>query len=978
MIAVAQHSAKSVYPFPMKVLSAAMILTLLLFTGVGWQIWQSYQDFRSTQTRDFPVQELSGKITHLDEVLTMSARMAATTGSLEWEARYERFEPELDAAIKEAMKLAPEVFMSRAAAQTDEANIRLVKMEKRAFDLVRKGDREAASEILFCKEYEEQKQIYSEGIGIITKALEDRTAAALKKQSRRALAATASVAVTFPILILAWLAVLRSARRHVTERNEAEREQAASLDRFRSVMDSLDATVYVADMETYEVLFINRYLREIFGDIEGKLCWQALQTGQKGPCDFCTNDKLVDVDGNPTGVYAWEFQNTANNRWYDCRDQAIQWADGRTVRMEIATDITDRKRAEEALRESEDRYRTLVENSSTCIYVRQGDRFRFVNRRMIEVSGYSGKELLNMSIFDLVHPEDRELARRQAEQRESGHGAEGPLQYRIATKDGGSVWVETVGGIQVDYEGKPAMFSSFIEVTDRKRAEEALNEARDRLDSVLEVAPIILWSVDADGIFLLSEGRSLEALGLKPGEVVGQSVFDLYKDHPELLSMIRRSLSGEDFTGDAEVSGRHWHNRYVPHRNEAGDVIGMFGFSMDITERTEAEEERKKFEAQLQHTQKLESLGILAGGIAHDFNNLLTGILGNADLALLNLAPASPARNNLTEIETAARRAAELCGQMLAYSGKGRFFVEAVSINELVEEMAHLVEISISKKAVLRYDFADNLPAIEADATQIRQIVMNLITNASEAIGEKSGVVSISTGAMECDSAYLTETYLDDQLDEGVYVYLEVSDSGCGMDAETREKIFDPFFTTKFTGRGLGLAAVLGIVRGHRGAIKVYSEPGKGATFKALFPAIERLVAASRKKDSRVAGWRGSGTALLVDDEETVRTIGKLMLEEMGFSVALAVDGRDGVEKFRERRDEIVLVLLDMTMPGMGGEEAFREIRRIDADAAVILSSGYNEQEVTSRFAGKGLAGFIQKPYQYQALLEKVRAALAE
>jgi signal transduction histidine kinase/CheY-like chemotaxis protein len=484
--------------------------------------------------------------------------------------------------------------------------------------------------------------------------------------------------------------------------------------------------------------------------------------------------------------------------------------------------------------------------------------------------------------------------------------------------------------------------------------------------------------VDADGIFLLSEGRGLEALGLKPGEVVGQSVFDFYKDYPELIAMIRRSLAGEDFVGDTPVGGRHWHNRYIPHRNEEGDVIGLFGLSMDITEHTEAEEERKRFEAQLQHTQKLESLGVLAGGIAHDFNNLLTGILGNADLALLKLASASPARNNLAEIETAARRAAELCGQMLAYSGKGRFVVEAVSINELVEEMAHLVEISISKKAVLRYDFADNLPAIEADATQMRQIVLNLITNASEAIGEKSGVISISTGAMECDGDYLTETYLDEQLNEGVYVYVEVSDSGCGMDAETQAKIFDPFFTTKFTGRGLGLAAVLGIIRGHGGAIKVYSEPGKGTTFKALFPALDGPAAASRETNSQVEDWQGSGTALLVDDEETVRTVGKLMLEEMGFDVTLAVDGRDGVEKFREHQDEIALVLLDMTMPGMGGEETFREIRRIKPDAAVILSSGYNEQEVTSRFAGKGLAGFIQKPYQYQTLLEKVREVLAD
>ncbi|MBI5657006.1 MAG: histidine kinase, partial [Geobacter sp.] len=257
-----------------------------------------------------------------------------------------------------------------------------------------------------------------------------------------------------------------------------------------------------------------------------------------------------------------------------------------------------------------------------------------------------------------------------------------------------------------------------------------------------------------------------------------------------------------------------------------GAYLGQRVSNRDVTERKEAEENRHKLEQQMLHVQKLESLGVLAGGIAHDFNNILLSITGNASLALKRVTPGSPAEHHLRQIESAADKAADLARQMLAYSGKGRFVVEPVDLNQLVEEMTSMLEVSISKKAILRYHLTRPLPAIEADPTQIRQIVMNLTINASEAIGEKSGVISVFTGCMECDRKYLAETWLDKDFVEGLYVFLEVADTGCGMDRETIERVFEPFFTTKFTGRGLGMAAILGIVRGHKGAIKVYSEPG--------------------------------------------------------------------------------------------------------------------------------------------------------
>jgi signal transduction histidine kinase/ActR/RegA family two-component response regulator len=388
--------------------------------------------------------------------------------------------------------------------------------------------------------------------------------------------------------------------------------------------------------------------------------------------------------------------------------------------------------------------------------------------------------------------------------------------------------------------------------------------------------------------------------------------------------------------------------------------------------------DQRNLEQQVLHSQKLESLGVLAGGIAHDFNNLLTGILGNADLALAELSPVAPARESLEAIETGARRAAELCRQLLAYSGKGRFLVQPLDVMELVQEMGHLLSVSISKKVVLKYHFTKKLPAVEADATQMRQTIMNLILNASEAIGDRSGVISVTTGLAHCDPEYLKTCFVADGIRPGDFVYVEVADTGRGMDKATQDRIFDPFFTTKFTGRGLGLAAVLGIVRGHKGAIKVYSEVGRGSTFKLLFPAAQAPAHEIANTAPSARAWKGHGQVLVVDDEETVRTLTRRMLERVGFAVLTAEDGRQAVEIFQRVTAEVDLVILDLTMPHLDGEACFRELRMIKPTIKVILSSGYNEQDVVNLFAGKGLAGFIQKPYTNEELIAKVREVLVD
>jgi two-component system cell cycle sensor histidine kinase/response regulator CckA len=464
--------------------------------------------------------------------------------------------------------------------------------------------------------------------------------------------------------------------------------------------------------------------------------------------------------------------------------------------------------------------------------------------------------------------------------------------------------------------------------------------------------------------------------GLKAATIVGRTVKDVLPQiEPFWIEKYGHvALTGEvaHFDSFSRDLNRHFEiTAYCPTPRRFACI------SVDVTDRKKMAEERRKVEEQLQNVQKLEGLGLLAGGIAHDFNNLLMAILGNVDLALEEVPRESPATSGLHHIKQISLRAADLCKQMLAYSGKGKFMVQNIDLSSLVRDMANLLNVSISKKVVPRYNLATSLPAIAVDPSQLRQVVMNLVINASEAIGERSGVISLTTGFMECDDSYLSSTYVSEKGAPGTYVFLEVTDTGCGMDKQTQSRIFDPFFTTKFTGRGLGLAAVLGIMRGHRGAIKVYSEQGKGTTFKMLFPASPGAVSPDSPLP-KVERWTGTGLVLLVDDEEAIRSVAKRMLERIGFQVVAASDGREAVELFGKHAEQLACVVMDLTMPHMDGDVASREMRRIDQSVPVILSSGYNQQELSERFAGKGMAGFIQKPYQLVQITEVIRTVLGQ
>jgi len=474
-----------------------------------------------------------------------------------------------------------------------------------------------------------------------------------------------------------------------------------------------------------------------------------------------------------------------------------------------------------------------------------------------------------------------------------------------------------------------------------------------------------------------------DVYGVAMDAMLGKTDWDFSRnpEHSEFFARIDREVleTGEErLVPEEQIVDREGRTRWLqvvkrPLRDEFGIPRQVLGVATDITARKEAEEQRHELELRMQEAQKLESMGILAGGIAHDFNNLLVAMLGNADLALLDLASDNAAAASVRRIRTAALRASDLANQMLAYSGKGRFVTARLNISTLVEEMFHLLEAAISRSATIVQDFAPDLPEVEGDPAQLRQVVMNLLTNASDALPPGGGTITLRTASVPGP--------------EGpTRVLLEVDDTGCGMDSETQARVFDPFFTTKFTGRGLGMAAVLGIVRGHEGTIEIDSAPERGTRIRVLLPAARPVpdsaavsaapATAPPEPPAAVRPALEDGLAplvLVVDDDPAVCSVARRALARHGFRVIEARDGVAALEAYRSRLGEISAVLLDLTMPEMAGDEVLRELRALDPAVCVVLSSGFSESDVASQLGHEqaaGTAGFLQKPYEVRTLVE--------
>jgi len=599
--------------------------------------------------------------------------------------------------------------------------------------------------------------------------------------------------------------------------------------------------------------------------------------------------------------------------------------------------------------------------------------------------------VVGLSDSDLPWTED-EIAMYRADDREVMTSGRPRLHILepLRRADGKVAWVGTSKMPLRDDAGRILGVVGIIEdMTEHRRTDERLQETRRTLQTVLDTIPARVFWKDTQCVYLGCNHRFALDAGLeRPEQIVGLTDDDVpWREQAEAYRADDRQVmtTGVPKLGYEEPqttpTGRTiWlRTSKIPLRDRTGDVIGVMGTYEDITASKQAEQERLRLETRMQQAQKLESLGILAGGIAHDFNNLLVAILGHAELALADMAKDAAGRRNVAEIRIAAHRASELTNQMLAYSGKGRFQVRRLRLDEVVREMGNLLEAALPKKVNLRYAMPPDLPPVEVDVAQIRQVVMNLVTNAAEAIGDATGTITITAGRERVAESLPPPGGAGDELPPGDYVFCEVADTGCGMDARTRQRIFDPFFTTKFAGRGLGMAAVLGIVRGHAGTIEIASEPDRGCRIRVLLPAAPAGAEAPAAGPRREATpWRGSGTVLVVDDEPSVRGIARQMLERRGFAVLCAENGEAAVEVFRQHRHEVAVVLLDLTMPRMDGRETLAALRAVDPQVRAVLTSGYDEREATARFADLQVAGFLAKPFTLTDLLDRLRQALAD
>ncbi|PKO15357.1 hypothetical protein CVU37_13085 [candidate division BRC1 bacterium HGW-BRC1-1] len=523
-------------------------------------------------------------------------------------------------------------------------------------------------------------------------------------------------------------------------------------------------------------------------------------------------------------------------------------------------------------------------------------------------------------------------------------------------------------------------------ITERKNAERDLLASQQMLRHLVDQSPlaVILWNNEfqalewnpaAEEIFGYTKEEmsvtrgtlNIVPLRMRPSiEFVFQSLLD---QHGGLRS------TNENTTKDGQTIYCEWYNS--PLLDEDGDTVGVISLVQDVSERVRVEKEHLMMEKQLLETQKLESLGLLAGGIAHDFNNILVGIMGNASLALSEIDPKSDLFCSLQAIERAAMHAADLTRQMLAYSGKGQFVVERINLSRIVEEMLELLKLSISKSAQLDINLVPDLPDFQGDATQIRQVAMNLMINASDALQEKPGTISITTRLTDSNEPFTGRSHPAPATGPGPWLCLEVADTGKGMGPDVCERIFDPFFSTKQTGRGLGLAAVLGIVRSHHGIVRFFSKPNLGTRFQVLFPVTKDEAKPHLNHESNPRAAPPGTNILIIDDDATCLNVTSRILNKAGYTTTCAPGGLEAVVMFSEKPTTFNLVILDLTMPHLNGEQTFVRLRELNPTVSVLITSGYDEQESIQRFSQSDIAGFIHKPFRANDLLRMVQKALA-
>jgi two-component system cell cycle sensor histidine kinase/response regulator CckA len=783
--------------------------------------------------------------------------------------------------------------------------------------------------------------------------------------------------------------VFLSCVQDITAQLAATNALRASEEVFRVGFDEAATPTALCD-ENARYIRVNRAYRELFrvqGDeLIGRSVIDMTHPDDR-PRDHTILAEMVGGERSTVSVEKRYVRPDGSVIWARASGIVLSRTNGRaTLIMSELLDQTELRHMMGELRASRTRLEMALEASADGVYDADfTDGSIAVNDRAARMLGYTAADIPQRidAWAALVHPDDMARAWEELSAHGRGERPSFEIELRMKRRDGRWAWVlDRAKIVDANPDGSPRrLVGTLTDISDRREAAEAINQQKDVFDTVLSNIPIMIAFLHQDGTFEYVNRTFTSTLGWSLAEIATiDLIAELYPDPQYRAEALAFTQSGSTDWRDWRIRTRDGRELLTTWQNVTLADGRVIAIGQDVSDQRAAEADRRQLESQLLQAQKLESLGVLAGGVAHDFNNLLVGILGNASLAAELLPEGNAAGPLVGEMRAAASRAAELTRQLLAYAGKGRFVIERVNVSQLAEEMAALLKAVISKNSTLRCELAADLPDVQGDATQLRQIVMNLITNASEALEDAPGLITLRTGEMIVDDAFIRSAVGEARLAPGKCVFVEVADTGRGMDQETLSRIFDPFFTTKFTGRGLGLAATLGIIRGHHGAITVRSTRGEGTTIRFVLPVatVGSSSGAFRPVKLPIASWKGVGEVLLADDEPAVRTVSRRALERAGFTVTEVTDGREALDLFAAAPDRWRAAVLDLTMPNLSGDAALRAMRATRCDLPAVLYSGYSEDALADDLTSQPGVRFLQKPFTVSVLIATMRDVLGE
>ncbi len=773
---------------------------------------------------------------------------------------------------------------------------------------------------------------------------------------------------------------------NITQRKAAEEALRESEHRYRSIISNAPLVFFTVDRAGVFTLsegkgleaaglrpeqLVGQSVFEIYGSIEVRERTGKVSTG---------SEVLRRVFAGETVRGMTQVSDTCfENSFIPMRD-----ADGEVSGvMGVAFDITESKRAEDELRRSEERFRAMIEHGSDIISLHSAHGIMLYQSPSIKRNlGYEQDELIGQQVFDYIHPEDLHQAKKEFKKVRSSSGIHDAFEIRFRHKDGTWRWFECIGNNQLDNSAVGQIIFSSRNITARKQFEERLRTSETSFRSVVESIDQGLLITDLQDNVIYANPRLTRLTGYSLEEIQGKPAYQFLLPTKQLNGDLHNSKQrslGAGGKSEHQIKRKdgNWfwaETNATPFRNGRGEITGTIGVITDITDRKQSERALRESEEQLRQSQKLESVGQLAGGIAHDFNNMLTAINGYSDLILRKLRADDPLRHKVEEIKKAGERAGALTYQLLAFSRKQILQPKTLNINEVVFDVAKMLQRLIGEDIDLKIILDERLGQVKTDPGQITQVIMNLVVNARDAM-PSGGKLTIETDNIELDETYSSQHIA---VKPGRYVMLAVSDTGIGIDPETQKRIFEPFFTTKEVGRGtgMGLATVYGIVKQSGGNIWLYSEVGRGSTFKIYLPRVDTEAESLEEESLEINLPIGAEKILLVEDEDAVRRLTKEILEMCGYEVMVASNGEDAIKLCEEDGCDFDLLVTDVVMPHMGGRELVKRLATTHPSLRVLFVSGYTNNAIVHHGVLDKGTNFIQKPFTPEALAKKVRDVL--